>query len=154
MTRMWLGVAVWAIASGVLSPTAVYAQPDGPIGLVLSQLRSQVEQLIDHAKNAGLTLEMELGRQMILTIDAAEKAYSDQLKNTVATVDPKVRGSINQLSSSVNEFEAKFGEDVSSVMSSVQRICDFRCGKCRQVRPSAHQAQYALGSRLVPWLAY
>ncbi len=71
------------------------------------RIDGSIQQAMNAAENAGISLEIEAGRQVALAIENAKLAYQDSLNLTMAKADKVVRDSLNTLSSMVQDFEQK-----------------------------------------------
>jgi hypothetical protein len=94
------------------------------LGLVLNHLMDQLQQAIEAARNAGLSLEMEAGRDATIAIQNAQNAYAASLDKTMDRVDQTTRQTIDQLSSLVNDVTHNVFHNLDEVTQRVQQIVD------------------------------
>jgi hypothetical protein len=105
--------------------TPAHVQPGAlTLGLTLSHLMDQLMQAIDAARNAGLTLEMEAGRQAYLTVQQAQNAYRESLNLTMDRVDNSTKTAINQLQIATDQVSSHtvsslstFGQQLQTTVS-------------------------------------
>jgi hypothetical protein len=76
------------------------------VGIGLNLLMDKISTLIEQAKNAGLTLEMEAGRQVYLGLQSAQNAYRESLNLTLDRADQSVRTALSQFNSMVNDVQS------------------------------------------------
>ena len=76
-----LMVAVGTIAlilTPVISPPASSQVGEITVGIALNKLVDQLNQVILNARNAGLSLEIEAGREVNIAIANAQNAYQER----------------------------------------------------------------------------
>jgi hypothetical protein len=92
------------------------------VGVVLSGLLDQVGGLIDQAKNAGNSLQMEAGREVYLALQNAQNAYAQSLNLTVSTAGGEVTKQIGQLTSLVNDVQNNTFGSLTQLTTRTQTI--------------------------------
>jgi hypothetical protein len=92
------------------------------VGLFLKQLFDQLEQAIESAKNAGLALEIQAGREINLAIQNASNALRDVLDQEIKTLDETLQGKLNELNTLVQSAVAQVSGDLALVTDKVQEI--------------------------------
>src|SRR6266404_1547347 len=101
--------------------------PSGPltgatVGFFLNHLMDQLQQTIDDARNAGLGVAMQAGREANIAIANAQNAYQDSLNETIDKVDPKIKGTLDQLQSLVNDVASNASLTLDDTTKRTQQI--------------------------------
>lgn len=95
-------------------------------GLLLTaafdKLTDQLNQAISDARNAGNSVAIEAGRQANIAIENAKNTYLESLNKTVDTLDPKIKGIIDQLQTVVNEVSSAVPATVNDAAKQAQQI--------------------------------
>src|SRR5437899_11853016 len=71
------------------------------LGVALSRLTDQVQQLIEQARNGARSVEIEAGIQLLNAIADLREAYQDSMNKTVDRVDATIKTTLDKVSSEV-----------------------------------------------------
>lgn len=96
----------------------------GPVtvAVFLNRLSDLIQQAIEAARNAGLALEIEAGREINIAIENAKNAYLEILDKTLKEVDKKVQGTLNQLQGIVDELLGHAIDSLDQLTKRTQQI--------------------------------
>ena len=94
----------------------------GVLGAFLDKMMDQVQQAIVDARNAGLVLETEAGREVALAIENAKNAYSQILDETVDKIDKAAKNTIDQLSTMVQEVQERNEVAIKTIAQKAQTL--------------------------------
>jgi hypothetical protein len=92
------------------------------VGALLNQMMDQVQQAISDARNAGSSLEMQMGQEANLAIANAQNTYATSLNMTFKDVDKTMQTSLDQIQSLANGVTDKTYKKLDDVTASVQQI--------------------------------
>ncbi|MBS0614953.1 MAG: hypothetical protein JSR58_00180 [Verrucomicrobia bacterium] len=92
------------------------------LGAVLQRFSSDVSSRIEQARQAGLTLEIEAGRQVRLALDHFSNSYSDSMNETVDRLDGTVQDSYSKLRGLVQTFQSGNNDQIILLTSRVQQF--------------------------------
>lgn len=82
----------------------------------------QLQQAINAAKNAGLGLEIEAGRQANIAIANAQNALDESLQKFIRDLDISVRNWLEQVQSLVNDVVNQVQQTVEQITTRTQQI--------------------------------
>lgn len=126
MKRNVCAVTLFLFLWGAVTPVTAAANPvaGATLGVVLGNLMDQVQQAIITARNAGLTVEMEAGRQAALTIENARNAYADSLNLTMDRVDATTLQTINHLDTVVQSVSNNSFGNLNQLVTKLQQVAN------------------------------
>lgn len=94
----------------------------GTVGFFLNHLMDQVQQAIVDARNAGLNLEIEAGREVGLAVENAKNAFSQSLNESMDRIDSTMRKAMDQLSSMAQEVQERNEVALRTTTARVQQF--------------------------------
>ncbi|MFT4016993.1 MAG: hypothetical protein QM668_08535 [Agriterribacter sp.] len=94
------------------------------LAVALKQLSSELSQAIENAKNAGLNLEIEAGREVALSIESFKNAYSSSLDLTINKLDPLIRKQWESIKGLTNQIQSQTVASLNDVAMQTQQIVD------------------------------
>jgi len=112
----------------LVSPvTARPAIKQGPVtavtvGFFLGKLMDQLQQAIEAARNAGLNLEIEAGREVNIALANAQNAYANILNKTIEQIDQTTKSTLDQLQSMVNDVTNNTFGTLDTITARAQQI--------------------------------
>jgi hypothetical protein len=112
----------------LISPsTARPVTKQGPVtavtvGFFLGKLMDQLQQAIEAARNAGLSLEIEAGREVNIALANAQNAYADSLNKTIDNINQTMKGTLDQLQSMVNDVTNNTFGSLDAITARAQQI--------------------------------
>lgn len=112
-------------------------------GLLESVDRS-IEEAINSARNAGLDLEIEAGRQIGIAIENAKNAYKDSLDHTIDQAGKAIQEQVEQLKSMVQDLQNKVTEELEKLESKTQQFILSLPFANKQTQLSRVQPRYAV----------
>jgi len=123
-TVQLLAAVVLMLAADTHSPALAQmgAVGDLALGVALDKLADQLDQAVLDARNSGLAVEIEAGREASIAIADAKNAYAESLLLTVKTLDPSIKGTIDQLQQLVNSISEKSIQSVDAATARAQQI--------------------------------
>lgn len=89
-------------------------------GIFLNNLTNNIRTIIDDARNAGETLQMQAGQEVGLAIDYARNAYIDSLDQTISQVDATVRAHLQQLDAMVQQAQNHNAQTLAQLTTNAQ----------------------------------
>lgn len=92
------------------------------VAAFLKILGDEIEQAIEAARNAGLALEIQAGREVNLAIQNATNALSDVLTKFVTDLDNTIQDALNQLQTLVESVVNQVATDLGVIIQQVQQI--------------------------------
>lgn len=119
--RLTIGVVI-GISLLFSRPAPSQAVAGVAFGVLLNRLTDQLQQVIEAARNAGLSLEIEAGRQANLAIENAKNAYAASLDLTMDRVDASAKKTLDQLSSMVNDISNNAFGNLDQITLRAQQI--------------------------------
>jgi len=143
-----------AVTLAALLLGATPARADPTLGFVISQLMDQAQQTIEQARNAGLTLEMEAGRQVYLTLGQAQAAYTQSLDHTVDKVDDATRRNIAQLTTAVQGLRNHTFNDLRTLTGQLQVVVQSLPFREHQPQLATVSPHFAVPSLKAPALVF
>lgn len=116
--------AVLGIIAILISSSSTNADVIGSatLAFTLNHLMDQVQQAIEAARNAGLTIELEAGREAAIAIQNAQNAYASDLNLTMDRVDNTTRRTVDQLNTLVTDVSRNAFSNLNDVAGRVQQI--------------------------------
>jgi hypothetical protein len=95
------------------------------LGAVLGNLMNEVEAALNAARNAGDSVEMDAARQAELTIENVQNAYQSSLNVTFnEKIDPTIQGTIDQVTSMVNDVTSRVFTSADQAAARGQQIAN------------------------------
>ena len=129
-SRITISLAV--ISSLILAlPQSVSSEPvlragQGPltetVGYFLHLLTDQLQQVVDSARNAGLSVEIEGGREANIALQNAQNAYEESLNVTIDKAGALIEKNLNSLKSIVDEVSSGLPIEVADISSKSQQL--------------------------------
>jgi len=92
------------------------------LGAALIKLGDQLQQSIDDAKNAGLNVEIQGGREISLAIESFKNAYASSLNLTMDKLDTTVTNQFENLKSLTDAFSSNTAQTLGELTSKAQQI--------------------------------
>ncbi|SEM91005.1 hypothetical protein SAMN04488505_10720 [Chitinophaga rupis] len=110
----------------ILLLVASHSMSQNPVtvGIGLTQLSDQLQKAIENAKNAGLNLEIEAGREVALSIENFKNAYASSLNLTFDKLDHTATKQFESLKSLTNQIKDQTVTSLLDVTASAQQIID------------------------------
>jgi hypothetical protein len=144
------GVLALFLAWAIVLPSCNGSDPAGAVGgvtvgVLLNKMVDQLQQAIDNARNAGLSIAIEAGREANIAIANAQNAYRDSLNLTIDKVDPKIKSTLDQLQSLINDITTNANLTLDDTTKRTQQIVN-----SLPFRPHEPQLTKILPSFIVP----
>jgi hypothetical protein len=95
---------------------------DLTLGVTLGNLMDQVQQAIEKAQNAGLSIEIQAGREVAIAIQNAQNAYANSLNLTMSAVGSEISNTVAQLNTLVTGVESNAFSNLDDLAAKVQQI--------------------------------
>jgi len=108
----------------VLCFTKGFSQDPIVLGAALTQLSDQLKQAIEAAKNAGLNLEIEAGREVAISIENFKNAYTSSLNLTMDKLDHMATKQFESLKSFTNQIKDQTVTSVNDITERTQQLID------------------------------
>ena len=89
---------------------------------LFSQVDDTIQQALQNAKDAGVELELEAGREIALAIENAKNAYKDSLDYTIDKVSVAAKNAFDRLSSMVDKFQKTTGNELKDLEIQAQQL--------------------------------
>ncbi|MEZ4784821.1 MAG: hypothetical protein R3F28_12195 [Candidatus Kapaibacterium sp.] len=107
------------LCTGLISQQ-LHAQEVATVAFFLNQLVDKLNGAIDNAKNAGLSLEIQAGREAYLAIENAKHAYSEIANETLNRLDNITQQRLNKLKDIVDDVQNRTYDNLDKLASRVQ----------------------------------
>lgn len=92
------------------------------LGGLFDQVNDTIQQATSNARNAGVELEIEAGKQLCLAIENARNAYESELDKTIEKVDVEARKIFDRLNSAVQKFQTRLIDEMQDLKLEAQLI--------------------------------
>jgi len=92
------------------------------LGAELIKLGDQLQQAIDDAKNAGLSLEVQAGREVALSLENFKNVYASSLNLTMTRLDTTAAKQFESLKSMVGQVQNNTVASLTDFTSQAQQI--------------------------------
>lgn len=95
---------------------------DIALGIFLNNLLDNLNQILMNARNAGLMLEIEAGREINIAIQNAQNVFSKNLEDAISKLDDSGKLLVGKLTSLVNDLNAGIQSTMADVIARAQQI--------------------------------
>lgn len=98
--------------------------PSVALGVAVKQLSDELQQAIENAKNAGLNLEIEAGREVAISIENFKNAYASSLDLTFKKLDVTAANQFESLKGLTDQIQNQTVLSITDITSRAQQIVD------------------------------
>lgn len=103
--------------NGCGDPGAATAFASNTFGFALNGIMDKANQLIEHAQNSGLILEVNGGAQVQTLVAQAKDAYKDDLDKTISSLDAKQQKVISDIDGVLKKAQGGLSVTTSEILT-------------------------------------
>ena len=119
------------------------------LGAALVKLGDQLQQAIDDAKNAGLNLEVEAGREVGLSLENFKNVYASSLNLTMDKLDTTATNQFEKIKTLVDEVQNNTVSSLDNFTAQAQQIINSLPFRKHEPQLTTTSPQYIVPSAII-----